>query len=249
LRRIAAVGVGASLAGCGLWRPVEVPMPVLGEPAPCAARPDAVFVMSPGSYSRPEDFVTERFVAAVRARGLAADLLLADAHLGYYREHSILDRLHDDVIAPARAHGYRQVWLVGISVGAFGALAYAEAHPDDIAGIVAIGPYLGKRPTTDEIRAQGGLATWQAAAGPVDPSDLDRTVWRWLQPYATGSAPRPPLFLGYGRSDRFVADDHLLAAALPPDRVFSADGGHDWDPWRAVWGEVLDALPIPHSCR
>ena len=248
VRRSSFIGFAFALVlgGCSVWRPVTVPIPTIREPAPCAVRPDTLLVMLPGSYSRPQEFIAEGFVDAVRKRRIAADLLLVDAHVGYYADKSIVDRLRADVIAPALAQGYTRIWLVGISIGAFGALIYSEAQPQGIAGVVALGPYLGKRALSEEIAAQGGLRAWRAPVGKLDPDDIDWVVWRWLQPYAAQpiAVARPELFLGYGRDDRFVFSDKLLAAALPADRVFTAAGGHDWAPWRALWNDMLDAMPL-----
>jgi pimeloyl-ACP methyl ester carboxylesterase len=132
--------VTALLGGCALWRPSVVPMRVLAEPAHCAAPVDTLIVMLPGSYSVPEEFQREGFVKILRARHLAADLVLVDAHVGYYRNRSIVDRLAEDVIGPARARGYGHVWLAGISIGAVGAMLYADAHPADVDGVVLIAP-------------------------------------------------------------------------------------------------------------
>ena len=243
----------AALSGCGLWRPVSVPMASIREPASCATRPDTLLVMLPGSYSRPEDFMREGFVAAVRERRIAADIVLVDAHLGYYADKSVIERLRADIVEPARAQGYAQIWLVGISVGAFGAMIYSQAQPAGITGIVALGPYLGQRTLTEQINAQGGLRRWRAPVGPLDPNDIDETLWRWLQAGGdvVAGAARPDLYLGYGLDDRFVFSDRLLADVLPPERVFTTDGGHDWAPWLALWQRMLDAMPLKRGddCR
>ncbi|MBC8058558.1 MAG: alpha/beta hydrolase [Rhizobiales bacterium] len=240
------VALAALLTGCGLWRPVTVPIGAIGDPAHCAARPDTLIVMLPGSGARPEEFIREGFVAAVRERRIAADLILVDAHRGYYNDRSIVDRLRADVIVPALAQGYRRIWLAGISLGAFGALIYSEAQPQGIEGVVLLGPYLGSRAASEEIAAQGGLAQWGAPTGALDPGDIDTIVWRWLQPYAVRQKPaeRPDLFLGYGVGDRFVFSHKLLAAALPADRVFATEGGHDYPPWLRSWNRMLDAMPL-----
>jgi hypothetical protein len=52
------------------------------------------------------------------------------------------------------------------------------------------------------------------------------------------------MYLGYGRSDRFARGHLLLAKILPADCVVVEDGGHDWPTWLALWGRVLDAMPI-----
>ena len=63
--------------------------------------------------------------------------------LGKVRQ--IVVEQEQDVLAPARAAGYRQVWLLGVSLGAFGALAHAAEHPDAVDGVqdadtVLVGP-------------------------------------------------------------------------------------------------------------
>ena len=97
------VALLVSLTGCGLWRPVSVPMASLPVPARCATPADTLLVMLPGSFARPEEFVREGFVQAVRERQLGVDMVLVDAHLGYYSDRSMIDRLQADIVAPARA--------------------------------------------------------------------------------------------------------------------------------------------------
>ena len=234
-----------TLTGCTAWRPVTVPMQTIQDAARCASTPTTLIVMLPGAASKPDEFVREGFVRALRERRIAADVTIVDAHPGYYRERSVIDRLRIDIIEPARARGYREIWLVGISLGGFGGLVYTREQPQGISGIVAIAPYLGEGEVAKEIAAQGGLRAWRPQ--PAEGEPLDAPLWRWLQGYAQAGAPRPPLYLGYGRADRFGAQADVLGAALPPGHVFTADGGHDWPPWRAVWQRMLDGMPLAHD--
>ena len=254
---VAALGVGIGvLSGCAAFRPMTVPIGTIAEPARCATRPDALIVMLPGAGSRPEDFITEGFVRAVRERRVAADIVLVDAHRGYFGELQIVERLRADVIEPARAQGYAQIWLVGISLGGFGALIYSAERPAGITGIVALGPYLGSPEKAAEIAAAGGLNAWRGPAEAL-PGDFETKFWRGLQSFATPAggatavAARPTLLLGYGLDDRFRPNHDLLAAALPADQVFTAPGGHDWTPWLALWQRMLGAMPLSTdaSCR
>ena len=157
----------------------------------------------------------------------------------------MIDRLAEDVIRPARAQGYRQIWLVGISIGAVGAMLYADAHPDDVDGVVLIAPYLGTQLTADEIKRAGGLARWPSPE--VKPDDIDTILWHWLQAQKStdSTARKLPIFLGYGDDDRFRYNDEVLRAALPASRVFTAPGGHDWPAWRTVWERIARVLPVP----
>ena len=243
----AAAGGVLLLAGCGLWRPARIPLDTRLEPSACAARADTLVVFLPGAYSKPDEFVREGFVEALRRRHIAADAMLVDAHLGYYDNRSIAERLDADVIAPAHARGYRAVWLVGISIGGLGALAHEATRPGGVAGIVVLAPYLGQRLLATDIDIAGGLRAWRAPAGPLAPEQDDVRLWRWLQGYGTSPLPagRPALYLGYGLGDRFAFSHRLLAAALPPERVFTTAGGHDWPAWRRLWQQMLDVLPLP----
>ena len=152
------------------------------------------------------------------------------------------------MLKPQRAHGYRSIWLVGISIGGFGALIHELARPGDVDGIVALAPYLGRRPLGAEIHKAGGLRAWKAPDGPPPDQEIDRKLWPWLQQYADStSASRhlPPLYLGFGLADRFASNHKLLAEALPSGHVFTTEGGHDWPQWSKLWKKMLDVLPLP----
>lgn len=211
------------------------------------ARADTLLVFLPGAFLQPEEFECQGFVSAVRERHLAADVMLVDANVSYYYDQTFIERLHAGVIAPQRARGYASIWLVGISIGGFGALIHELARPGSVDGIVALAPYLGRRPLGAEILKAGGLRAWRAPEGPPPDEEADRKLWPWLQQYATPQPSRrmPPLYLGYGLSDRFASNHRLLADALPEGHVFTTEGGHDWPQWSKLWRKVLDVLPLP----
>jgi len=245
-----ALLVGLLLSGCGfLPRPTIVPMAMQTERSACGGPVRTLLVFLPGAGSFPEEFVQEGFVQEVRRRGIAADMLLVDAHRGYYNERSILERLERDVIAPARSQGIDAIWLVGISLGGLGALLHEQASPGQVKGLVVLAPYLGEESVIREVAQAGGLAAWKRAAPGAADAAFDVRLWRWLQGYgaaAGGTAQqRPPLYLGYGLGDRFATPNALLGAVLPPAQVFTTQGGHDWPAWRTLWGRMLEVLPLP----
>jgi pimeloyl-ACP methyl ester carboxylesterase len=254
-RHFAVLGFCAALlaTGCGGLRAAKAPLSSTLEKSTCTPNADTLIVMLPGAYSHPSEFVREGFVNALNENRLAVDVMLVDAHLGYYSDKTILDRLSQDAIAPARSKGYKAIWVVGISVGGFGGLLYAQTHPGELAGLVTLAPYLGERSLGTDIANAGGLARWTGPLGDPPGSDPPRTpnetqLWQWLRGYVGVTATfgaRPPLYLGYAIDDRFAFSHRLLAAALPAGRVFTTEGGHDWPEWTRLWRRMLPTLPLP----
>ena len=246
MRWIVLACIALLLNGCGYFRSTVVPMPVLRQPAVCTSQPSTLIVLLPGRGALPTEFLEHGFISQARQQGINADIWIADAHMGYYRNRSIIDRLQADVIKPAQAAGYQHIWLMGISLGGFGSLLYSSQHAGDVAGIVAIAPYLGEAEVSDDIAAAGGLGQWQAPADASTMNDGQR-LWQWLQGYAKQpvAAGHPDLWLAWGTDDRFAKPIALLANALPAEHLFTADGGHEWKTWQALWPRVLRALPLP----
>ena len=242
---LAALVLSATIAGCAQTRPTTIPMQQLTDLSACAVPARTLVVMLPGAYSQPQEFIDEGFVKALRQRGLAADVKMVDAHLGYFTDRTVLQRLRDDVVLPARKAGYRQVWLVGISLGGFAALGYAARHAGDIDGVLAIAPYPGTQALQREIVGAGGPLQWRRKnAAPTD--DLEREVWWWL---ASGdAASRPPVYLAYGSDDRFAKGLVVMEGTLPSGRASTVRGGHDWAPWRELWNGWLERQLLPAAC-
>lgn len=240
--RLLLIGGALGLAaGCLFFAPTPTPIRTLRAPAVSGAR--TLMVLLPGRGSAPEDFQREGFLQIIAEAGLTADVVAVDAHLGYYRNRSVVERIQKDVILPARAAGYDRIVLVGISMGGLGAVLYAQQQPQDIAAVILIAPFLGDKPVLSDIATAGGLARWTPQT--VE-TDYQRVLWKWLRGYAEPREARPPLYLGFGTEDRFLQSHHLLAAALPPSQVFSAPGGHTWAPWRDVFRRMLAAGAIAH---
>ena len=212
-----------------------------------------LFVFLPGRGTTGGDFVRQNFLktlAAADGERLHGTDYLAPASTTvaltypYYEQRIATKRLHDDVIAPARAAGYRHIWLVGVSMGGLGAVMYDHDYPGEINGIVAIAPFLGEKPVVEEIEAAGGLAKWQPRL-PLAADDFQRRLWLAIRESRYGQPGHLPLVLGYGTSDRFAYGHRLLAAQLPPERVFRVFGFHDWETWHRLWRQILGSPVSP----
>ena len=203
-------------------------------------------VLLPGMGDSAAEYEQRGFIEEVRRRPLSIDLIAANATFGYYSRRSVVDRLAEDVIGPARARGYQQVWLVGISMGGLGTLLYAHQHPDQIDGLVLLAPYLGDDALLDEIRGAGGMRAWKP--GPPVSGDYQRELWRWLQGITLDRAGKPRLYLGAGDDDKLRKGQRILEEGLAPDHVSRTEGGHDWPPWRRLWVSMLTHSELSAAC-
>ncbi len=195
-----------------------------------------LIIFLPGIDDLAEDFEKRGFIDEMRRQGIAADAIAVDAHFGYYAKRVIFDRITDDIIDSAYATGYEEIWLVGISLGGFGAVSYVARHASPITGIVLFAPFLGDRKLIAEIADAGGLRNWEP--GHVAHTDVQRSVWAWFKHHLPGMSARdamPQVYIGYGARDMFARANGLLAEVLPADRVFAIPGRHDWKTWVSLW--------------
>jgi pimeloyl-ACP methyl ester carboxylesterase len=219
---------------------LPAPTPLAVRQYRCASAPTRrLMSLLPGIADVVEDYESNGFIEAVMRTEAPADLIVVDAHFGYYLRRTVLERLRQDVVAPAHAAGYASVWLVGISLGGLGASLYASEHSRELDGMVLLAPFLGDRAIVREIEAAGGLRHWQPGESPE--GDHQRQLWRWLKRYEAPTAELPRLFLGYGEHDGFAPACRLLAEILPATRVLTVPGGHDWRAWKRLWDAFLAA--------
>ena len=192
-------------------------------------------VWLPGAYQTAQDFLAAGFAEAVRRRQAVLDLVFVDMEFASLGDRAALRLLRADIVQPARAAGVA-IWLGGISLGGLIALDYAASFPGEIDGLCLLAPYLGNRILITEIARAPGLEAWQP--GELAETCEERRIWRYIKSRGTDSRP---LYLGFGRQDRFSAAHELLAATLPADSVDVIDGGHEWPTWVRLWENFLDS--------
>lgn len=54
----------------------------------------------------------------------------------------------------------------------------------------------------------------------------------------------PPVYLGFGETDRYAGPSRALAQRLPEERVVILPGAHDWPTWLRLWRALLAKLPF-----
>jgi pimeloyl-ACP methyl ester carboxylesterase len=188
----------------------------------------------PGAYHSAQNFLEQGFAGAVAKRGTRLDLRFVDLEMTHLDDRDALARLRSEVVLPARASGV-SVWLGGISLGGLAALDYASVHSGEIDGLCLLAPYLGNRMLINEIAAASGVSGWEP--GRLAEFDAERRIWRYIKTRADSR----PVFLGYGREDRFSVAHDLMAAVLPANRVDVIAGGHEWPTWLKLWENFLDS--------
>jgi hypothetical protein len=230
------------LVGCFPRGDPSRPIPTDFIAAPQKAQ--RLVVVLPGRADDLQALRRSGITQAIQGAWPDADVVLTGLALGYYMEGGAEERLHTEVIAPARKRGYAQVWLVGASLGGMGALLYARAHPNQVDGLVLLAPYLGEKPLLDEIAAAGGVARWQPppAPGAVNGDNFQPELWRYLQTWSRPPGPPPNVWVAYGHKDRLRGALPLIAPLLPPQHVLQPRGDHDWELWSPVTREVLSRV-------
>ena len=229
---LCAAALGAALlAGCATPSGTS-PLTKHVFAAECADS-DTLLVMLPGLHDRAAEMAEHGLVDVVHRSGAGIDVVTVDAHLGYYKDRTLIDRLRRDVIEPAKTSGYSSIWLAGISLGGLGSLLYSQSHPQDVDRLFLLAPYLGRPSTADLLESAGGVAAWRSAASRM--LVHEERAWSWLHTLSRRQADAPEVFLGYGHLDRYAKSHELVADALPADRVVSVAGGHDWKTWAELW--------------
>ncbi|HSM10628.1 MAG TPA: alpha/beta hydrolase-fold protein [Lysobacter sp.] len=232
--------MGMVLAACTARGDVSRPIPTALILAPQAAQ--RLVVVLPGRADDLDMLQRGGIAEAVHQHWPDADVLLAELTMPYYLQGTAPQRLHDEVIAPARRRGYREVWLSGASMGGMGSVMYDRSYPGEVDGIILLAPYLGDRPILREIAEAGGVERWDP--GPpqaIGQDNWQHEMWRHLQTWADSPDRTRNVWLAYGERDRLRSAMPLLVPLLPPEQVLVRPGGHAWRVWSPALGEVLQA--------
>lgn len=215
--------------------------------APIACGERILLLMLPGAKNTPQQLADYGLIRSLRDRGLPVDVLILDAHVDLYLDRADIEQLLHQTLDEVRANGYRRIWLLGISLGGTGAMLCATQRSAEIEGVLLLAPFLGTRGIIAEVEAAGGLHRWQA--GEIGSRDYERALLEQIRCSPPGTAGFPPIFLGYGREDRYRGASIMLSAYLPGQCVSVISGGHDWETWGVLWQNLLDLKPFALSAQ
>ncbi len=104
-----------TLVGCVAGGDVTRPVPTTLVAAPQPAH--RLVVMLPGRGDSLQGLNDTGIAVTIQQSWPDADVLLTGLTMPFYQQGQAIERLHDEVIAPARRKGYAQVWLAGVSLG------------------------------------------------------------------------------------------------------------------------------------
>jgi hypothetical protein len=230
------------LFGCFPRGDPSKPIPTALLAAPQNAQ--RLVVVLPGRADDVDDLRRSGIAQAVQSAWPDADVVLTGLALGYYMEGQAEQRLHAEVIVPARKRGYTEVWLVGASLGGMGALMYDRAYPNTVDGMVLLAPYLGEKSVLQQIAEAGGIARWQPPPAPasVNGDNFQRELWRHVQTWSRKPENAKNVWLAYGNKDGLRESMPLLTPVLKPEQVLVRDGGHAWDVWSSCTREILTTI-------
>lgn len=227
------------LGGCAAGGDVTRPIPTARIAARSAA--DRAVIVLPGRGDNLDSLQRRNLAGVIQRYWPDADVILTGLTLPFYRQGRATARLHEEVVVPTRERGYREIWLLGISLGGMGAILYEHEHPGEVDGIVLLSPYLGEAALQDEIRNASGLAKW--VPGPrqaLGPDTFERELWRTLKQWQNDPVRARAVWQGYGTEEPFRVPIALMLPALPTEHVLPMPGQHDWNLWIPAASALLE---------
>ena len=224
------------LLSCSLIFETEKPLYLLWDKA--EKKSDKLIIFIPGVYDSVDKFKRESFFNDAREAGIRADMVAININAGHLAKRVMIPRIQKDVFRLTRNQGYKNIWMVGVSIGGLSSLVYLQHHEKALCGVVVLAPFLADDRLIKEARKFGGIKKWVPAAEKIKDSidDQINSLWRWL----TTKNDFSNIYLAYGKQDRFIVGSHLLETFLEPSHVVSMDGEHDWITGRKLWNEQLN---------
>ena len=227
------------LSACTAARSVETRIPFKFYESGIGTTEELV-VFLPGRGDEVGAFERAGFIDNLKQSIRPLDSVVVDAHMGYYKNGSLPERVHDDILTYFQHRGYQRFILVGVSLGGYGALWVRHEYEDLVSGIVLLAPYLGSDSLIEDIKTVNNLHLWSSSL--EHPPDIEEMPWFWLDEMSQqGSTKIGNTLLGYGSKDKFADGAELLAPMLNDSAVFRTSGNHNWSSWITIWTDIMQS--------
>ncbi len=230
------------ISGCGPFGNRDVPIPtaiIKGN----AQKATQLVIVLPGRQDDLQVMKASGIVEAIQRSWPQADVMLVELTLAYYLDGQGSKRLHTQIIEPARAQGYKEIWLSGASMGGMGILLYDRFYPDSADGMILMAPYLGSKKILKEIMQAGGITQWDP--GPkqeISRNNWQREMWRNIKTWQTDPVKAKNIWLTYGKEDRLSKAVPVIAPALRETQILEREGGHKWVVWVPAMADVIEKI-------
>ncbi len=229
------------ISSCSLNSDVNEPVDLLWDKL--GEKSNSLIIFLPGLYDTAEVFKKKQFFTIARESGIKADLVAASIHVDHLLQGKLIERMNKDIFQNAIKYGYRNIWLVGLSLGGLNSLLFYSKHPENICGVVVLAPYLASNSMAKEILAAGGIKKWQPGSGSQkemgEVEILEQyKLWQWLKDQQIKNKIGQ-VFLGYGKQDTYAAAGNILASLLPIKNVTVIEGRHNLKTAKKLWRQQL----------
>lgn len=194
----------------------------------------------PGLGDGANIFAQQNLIDALQKCNDSLNIVALDSHLGYFSNRTIITRLNTEVIAPAKAQGIDNIWVIGVSLGGLGSLLYSVNHPDDLTGLILLSPYLGEKEDLESLLKSSDLYNWQ----PKQTNDF-QTLWFSLIELSR-SEKLSNIYMGTGNQDRYIAQQDQFSKLLNESNTIKIEGKHQWSTWNQLWNPLLHKTSL---CR
>ena len=235
-----AVGLLFLLSGCGSSGDSSVPLTT--QKVLSGTKTSNLVVMFPGINSPGSDFIDYGFLELFQEKYNNADIILVDMRLAYVEAGNIAERIQNEIIVPAYAKGYDNIWLVGMSLGGFSSLLYNRTFSKNVNGIILFAPYLGELYSVSDLVNHPSPQQW--AVDNKASTDSSIQFWRYLLTLTQPNKDKQfktHLVVAYGNKDRSSQLHQLLAGRIKKENVYiNESGGHNWVSWKPLWINMLE---------
>lgn len=229
------VSFSFSLVYCSILFDVDEPVDLLWDKT--GKKTDRLIIFLPGLYDSASKFKDENFFNIARKADIKADLVALNINVIHLARNMMIKRIETDLFQYKEENGYKNIWIVGVSLGGLNTLLFYQKYEKDICGVILLAPYLADDTLVEEINEADGVINWQAQNLEKDDIVDERIekLWSWLKQKSDFSK----IYLGYGKQDSFIDSSLILKSLLNNKNVTAIKGGHDWETGQSIWQQQL----------